>query len=285
MRQQTSWGRRLRWGLGVMSAVLVGVGAPVAGQTAERAPSPAQDEQPDPQSGEPSENFSGYVGYVGAGGAGVGASAAPTDPDDPKAEPLGPVGDELDRRARTSRARSPAAADDSALTAIPLPPAPIPAEVEKVESALAEDGTARVIVMMRTATRLEADLSASQVDAQHAAIAESLDGLQATLKGTGSTKLQELTAVPSAVYEVTQAGLDALLADPSVASVTLDGEVQSQLDFSTGVIDSDLLNAAGVLGNGFDGRQSPSSRSRSSTPASTAGTTPSPAGSSARRAS
>ncbi len=35
--------------------------------------------------------------------------------------------------------------------------------------------------------------------------------------------------------------------------MTLDGEVQSQLDFSTGVIDSDLLNAAGVLGNGFDG--------------------------------
>ncbi len=107
--------------------------------------------------------------------------------------------------------------------------------------------------MMREATRLEGDLSASQIDAQHAAIAESLDGLQATLKGTGSSKLQELQSVPSAVYEVTEAGLDALLANPQVASVVLDGELHSQLDFSTAVIDSDLLNAAGVLGNGFEG--------------------------------
>ncbi len=164
MQHRKSWGRRLRWGLGVMSAVLVGVGAPVAGQTAERAPSPAQDEQPDPQSGEPSEDFAGYVGYVGAGGA--GASAAPTDPDEPKAEPLGPVGTNS-TESQDVPGQVPAAADDSALTASPLPPAPIPAEVEKVESALAEDGTARVIVMMRAATQLEADLSASEIDAQH----------------------------------------------------------------------------------------------------------------------
>ena len=118
MQHRKSWGRRLRWGLGVMSAVLVGVGAPVAGQTAERAPSPAQDEQPDPQSGEPSENFSGYVGYVGAGGAGAGASAAPTDPDDPKAEPLGPVGTNS-TESQDVPGQDPAAADDSALTATP----------------------------------------------------------------------------------------------------------------------------------------------------------------------
>jgi subtilisin family serine protease len=233
----------------VTSAVLVGVGAPVAGQTAERAPSPAQ-EQPDPQSGEASDSFTGYVGYVGADGAGASA-AAPTDPDEPKTEPLGPIGTNSGESQDVPG--QDAAADDSAIAAVPLPTEPLPAEVEKVEAELSAHGTAQVIVTMREATRLEADLSASQIGAQHAAIAESLDGLQATLEGTGSTKVHELQVVPSAVYEVTEDGLDALLADANVASVVLDGVAESQLDFSTGVIDSDLLNTAGVLGNGFEG--------------------------------
>ncbi len=122
-----------------------------------------------------------------------------------------------------------------------------------MRNAIAEQGSARVIVHLRTETRLEADLSASQVDAQRADIADALDALAGTLAGTGSEKLFEFDVVPSAVYEIGEDGLDALLADPTVASVTLDGQVQGQLDSSTGVIDSDLLNTAGVLGDNFDG--------------------------------
>jgi Ca2+-binding RTX toxin-like protein len=234
-----------------MSAVLVGVGAPVAGQTAERAPSPTQ-EQPLPNSpgAEPGEAFEGYVGYVGAGGA--GAATPPTDPDEPKSEPLGPVG-QNSPESQDVPGQAAAEAEDPAFTAVPLPPAPSPDQTAAVEAAVSESGSARVIVLMRTATRLEADLSGAEIDAQHAEIAESLDGLQATLKDTGSRKVHEFQVVPSAVYEVTAAGLDALLADPNVASVSLDGEVQSQLDSSTGVIDSDLLNATGVLGSNFEG--------------------------------
>jgi Ca2+-binding RTX toxin-like protein len=234
----------------VTSAVLVGVGASAAAQTAERAPSPAQ-EQPDPQAGEPSESFSGYEGYVGADGVGS-AGAAPTDPDDPKEGSFGPVG-ENSPDSEDVPGQSRPATEEPEVTVRPLPRRPLPAEVKKVEEALAADGSARVIVTARAATKLEADLSSSQLDAQHDAVAASLEGLEATLAGTGSAKVQELQTVPSAVYELTQDGLDALLADPSVASVVLDAEVHSMLDFSTAVIDSDLLNAAGVLGNGSEG--------------------------------
>jgi Subtilase family/RTX calcium-binding nonapeptide repeat (4 copies) len=251
VRQRMSWGRRLKWGLGVMSAVLVGVGAPVAGQTAQRAASPAHDEQPDPQAGQPDSSFPGYVGYVGANGA-TGSAAAPSKPDGRKAERLGPIG--TNAPTNEDVPGQPAeSAETPAASVIPLPTRPDPTQLAKVESAVSEDGSTRVIVMTSQRTRLEAGLSASQVDAQHEAIAESLDGLQATLKGTGSQKVFEYQVVPSAVYNVTAEGLDALRADPNVVSVVLDGQVHPDLASSTGVIDSDLLNAAGVLGDNFNG--------------------------------
>jgi Ca2+-binding RTX toxin-like protein len=250
VRQRTSWGRRLKWGLGVMSAVLVGVGAPVAAQTAPRAASPAHDEQPDPQAGQPDSSFSGYVGYAGADGA--GSAAAPSKPDGRKAEGLGSVG--TNSPTNKDVPGQPAeSAETPSFDVIPLPSRPDPTQLAQVQSEVGEAGSARVIVMMRTPMRLEADLTSAEVDAQHEAIAESLDGLQATLKGTGSQKLFEYQIVPSAVYEVTPEGLAALRADPDVVSVVLDGQVESELASSTGVIDSDLLNAAGVLGNNFEG--------------------------------
>jgi hypothetical protein len=250
VRQRMSLGRRLRWGLGVTSAVLVGVGAPVAGQTAQRAASPAQDEQPDPQAGQSDKPFSGYVGYVGADGA--GSTAAPSKADGRKAESLGPVGTNATTNEDVPGQPTEAAAEPAA-TVIPIPAAPDPAQTAAVESAIQKSGSARVIVMTSERTRLEAGLSTSQIDAQHDRIAESLDGLQATLRGTGSQKVFEYDVVPSAVYNVTADGLDALLADSDVVSVVLDGQVESNLASSTGVIDSDLLNAAGVLGNNFEG--------------------------------
>jgi Ca2+-binding RTX toxin-like protein len=252
VRQRTSGGRRLKWGLGVMSAVLVGVGAPVAAQTAERAPSPAQDEQPDPQSGQPDESFSGYVGYAGANGA--AAAAAPTDSDDPKPEPFGSVGSNSahaeDVPGQAGSAEAPA---ESGSTPIPLPPEPSPRQTAAVESAITESGSARVIVMMRTPIKVEASLTEAQVADQHADIQDSLAQLDTILAGTSSEVLTKFEVVPSAVVTVDQAGLDALTANPNVAAITLDREFPADLDVSTGIIDSDLLNAAGVHGNNFEG--------------------------------
>jgi subtilisin family serine protease len=96
-----------------------------------------------------------------------------------------------------------------------------------------ESGHARVVVTTAPGT---------DVDAVHAALA-----------GSDSTVLSELTSVPAAVAEVDAAGLEALLADPSVQTVNLDRAGGLALDVSTGIIDSDRLNAAGVLGNGYEG--------------------------------
>ncbi|MGS0687805.1 S8 family serine peptidase [Nakamurella sp. GG22] len=245
---QQNWVRRLMLGTGVVAALSLAVATPVAGQSAAHAPNLAQQAPPtDPQSGDPGEGFSGYVGYLGDGGGG----AATVDETAPKTEPLGPIGSTDGHSPDVPGATGTAEAPER--TAVAIPAAPAPAEVAAVESAVAADGAARVIVLMRAPVQLEAGLSASEVGAQRAAIATSLDGLEDTLAGTGSKKLSELEVVPSAVYQVTDAGLEALLADPDVASVTLDGQVSAELATSTGVIDSDLLNAAGVLGNNFDG--------------------------------
>jgi Ca2+-binding RTX toxin-like protein len=232
-----------------MSAVLVGVGAPVAGQSVERAPSPAQDKPlPDPQAD--TAKASPYVGYTGDGAA--GAATATAEDDGSKTLTLGAVGTNSPE-SEDVPGQPEAGASDSDLVAETAVPERTPADTAALRAAVAEDGSARVIVLMRAPTQLEADLTASEISAQHEVVAESLDGLQATLKRTGSRKVSELDVVPSAVYEVTAKGLDALLADPNVASVVLDGEMQADLATSTGVIDSDLLNAAGVLGTNFDG--------------------------------
>ena len=115
------------------------------------------------------------------------------------------------------------------------------------------DGTARVIVTMAMHIEVEADLSASEVKQQRAAIRDRLATLDQTLGGTDSEVLTPYTVVPGAVAEVDEAGMEALLADRRVAAVTLDRMAPLALDVSTGIIDSDLLNTAGVLGNNFEG--------------------------------
>ncbi len=122
-----------------------------------------------------------------------------------------------------------------------------------LRAAVADDGTARVIVTMAMSLEVEAELSQSEVKQQRADIRNRLATLDQTLSGTGSEVITEYTVVAGAVAEVDEKGLDALLADRRVAAVTLDREAPLALDVSTGVIDSDLLNTAGVLGNNFEG--------------------------------
>lgn len=223
----------------LLSAAVV-ISAPGATAGSPSASPAAAASAADPQDGTAGPEFRGYNGYGDAAVAEADGKK-PHDPTlgKPDGLPKPDVGDKL-----VPVTQNPAA--------LALPTAPDAAQVAAVRKALAADGSARVIVMTDASQRLEAKLSKAQVRAQRSAIADSLDGLQATLAGTGSAKRSELTSVPSAVYDVTPAGLNKLLADSSVVSVVLDRSAQGTLASSTGVIDSDLLNAAGVLGNGFD---------------------------------
>ena len=132
-----------------------------------------------------------------------------------------------------------------------------PADVQAIRRALARDGSARVNVTTDVSTALEARLSDVGVAAQRDRIDASLDALRGTLAGTGARQVSRLSVAPTATYVVDGDGLDALLADDSVTGVALDGTAQLTLDVSTGVIDSDLLNAAGVHGDNFEGSPGP----------------------------
>ncbi|WP_161962496.1 S8 family serine peptidase [Nocardioides speluncae] len=231
-----------------MTALLLGAAAVISAPVAT-AGSPASSSATtaaaasDPQGGPARAEFDGYNGYSASGDVAKESNKTkPLDPTlgKPDGLPKPDVGDKL----------VPTIQDPAALA---LPTAPDATQVAAVRKALAADGSARVIVMTDATQRLEAKLSKAQVRAQRSAIADSLDGLQATLAGTGSVKHSELASVPSAVYDVSSAGLNKLLADSNVVSVVLDRQAESTLASSTAVIDSDLLNATGVLGNGFSG--------------------------------
>ena len=100
---------------------------------------------------------------------------------------------------------------------------------------------------------VEADLSSEGGQAAAGRDPRPVGHPRQTLGGTDSEVLTPYTVVPGAVAEVDEAGMEALLADRRVAAVTLDRMAPLALDVSTGVIDSDLLNTAGVLGNNFEG--------------------------------
>ncbi len=201
------------------------------------------------------EEFGGYVGYTGS-----------PDGVDPADMSTGGAGSEKLKK------KNPTLADAAEVRGVDVPgqkarqpevsapeftppTAPDAASVDAVREALADSDRVGVIVMTDARQRSEAGLAAEQVRAQRAAIADSLDELDEALAGTGSRVVSTLESVPSAAYSITEDGLDALLDNPDVVSIVLDGEASSMLDSSTGVIDSDLLNAAGVRGNGFEGGQ------------------------------
>ncbi len=177
-------------------------------------------------------------------------STIPVKRDRGKQEQLGPVG----RRTSTTPDVPGQPYTDPADQPGRLEPAAgsgsSPAELR---AALRADDRIRVIVSMALDIEVEADLARGEVREQRAAIADRLERLDATLAGTSSRVLTRFDVVPSAVAMVDRAGLDALLADTRVRAVTLDLEAPLALDVSTGVIDSDLLNTAGVLGNNFEG--------------------------------
>ena len=169
---------------------------------------------------------------------------------DRKAEGLGPVGE---RTSDTPDVPGEPVEDEPASSGLEESPAPVGDSAARLRAAVQNHGSARVIVTMKQDVAVEADLTSRQVRQQRAAIAARLDSLDRILAGTASRVVTEFTVVPAAVAVVDAEGLESLLADPTVAALTLDREAPMALDVSTGVIDSDLLNTAGVLGNNFEG--------------------------------
>ncbi len=262
MRTNTRRGLRHASGTGVMAALLIGMGgvlsAPPA-MTAVTAAAPQQSSTFDPQAGTPQPEFGGYVGYHGADGVdgADGASGGATVQRD-RAKPADPT------LGKPGGAHSPDVPGGSAApTNVPestlapytrlTTPRTGTGDVAEIRAAIAADGEARINVTTDVPTALQSRLSKAEVSAQHRSIDSSLDSLHSALAGTGSTLVSRLDVYPSATYVVDGAGLDALLTDDSVAALSLDGYAQLQLDTSTGVIDSDLLNAAGVRGSNFEG--------------------------------
>jgi subtilisin family serine protease len=117
------------------------------------------------------------------------------------------------------------------------PPPPPPAPSDELTGALAESdtGTVRVTVTLEAATT------------------EPAEAVEDVLEGTESEVVSELPSAGAAVAEVDADGVDALLADPAVAAVTVDREYGLLLDSSTSVIASNRLNRAGVHGDNWQG--------------------------------
>ena len=267
MHDRWSRNRRLRLGTVALAAVLLVIGAaPAAVQAAA-----AGADRPSPnETMAEVDTFGGHVGYVGDGVTTVSVGAEVE-----KAEGTAPVaanpGDAEDVPGATVEAEPDAPAD--------LPSSPT-ADTEvgvDVRNAIVEQGSARGAPAHPDPARSRPLGVAGRRPAwPHR---RRVDGLQAPSRAPARRSCSSSTSSVGGVRDRPD-GLDALLADPT-SSRWRSTARSGQLDSSTGVIDSDLLNTAGVLGNNFEGSTTGGrTRWRSSTPASTTSTTPSPAGSS-----
>ena len=224
--------------IGLVVAVLVAM-VPLAAPVAANQ---------DPQS-IPVDHFAGYHGLVTEAGG-----AAAVDESAGKSEALGDVGvnsgtlEDVPGEGGLEEA-----APDGAVLQFGLPKTGVGGDVASIEAAVAEGGVQRAVVTLRTPIRAEAALDAVDTAEQRATIAKELKKLDVVFAGTGSSVLTPFTATPAAIVELDSAGLAGLLSSPLVGAITPDGEGELALDVSTGVIDSDLLNAAGVLGDNYNG--------------------------------
>ncbi|MGI9600634.1 MAG: S8 family serine peptidase [Acidimicrobiales bacterium] len=186
--------------------------------------------------------------------------------DDPesKTEELGEVGTNSPDAEDVPGAPAPPGTDDGATLIAPGDMAGDSADALRAavaaaaagdpgEAAATPEGTLRVVVSMNLAVQLLADLSDAEAASQQEAIDASMATLAGLLAGTDSTVVRAYEVIPSAVATVDSAGLEALLASSDVAAIQVDQAFEPALDVSTGVIDSDLLNQAGVLGNNYEG--------------------------------
>jgi Ca2+-binding RTX toxin-like protein len=132
---------------------------------------------------------------------------------------------------------------------IVTPAGPSASEIVRIRTAIAASGKARVNVTTTVPRGLTARNAAT--DATASKVKGALDGLRDRVRSSGARELGRITVYPWATYSVTAAGLNALLADANVTSVTLDAPVKLALDSSTNIVKSTQLNAAGTRGNGY----------------------------------
>jgi Ca2+-binding RTX toxin-like protein len=239
---------------GVVAGMVIAMGgqsfaAGTAAATASAASSSAAGPDrvdPNHTSGDPAE-FAGYSGLVDPG------SATATSDDSTVDKPGGwtPKG--------TNGTDNPDVAGQPAANKVPdkvvrqaLPSKPNKASVAEIRAALKSDSKAQVTVLMK-GTDLSAGMSSQRVAAERADVSAAQADLAQTLAGTGATKVSAAALQPAATYRITSAGLDALLADPSVADITLDGQAGAELASSTAVIQSTQLNQAGTRGDNYSG--------------------------------
>ena len=245
MHDRWSRNRRLRLGTVALAAVLLVIGAaPAAVQAAA-----AGADRPSPnETMAEVDTFGGHVGYVGDGvtTASVGAEVE-------KAEGMGPVGGQSRRRRGRARGDRGGRAGCTGRSAV------VPDGRHR--------GRRRCAQRHRRAGQRPCDRAPAHPDPARSrplGVAGRRPACRhrrrrstpspAPWRAPGRRSVFEFEVVPSAVYEIdARTGSTPCSPIPTVASVTLDGQVQGQLDSSTGVIDSDLLNTAGVLGDNFDG--------------------------------
>ena len=256
MRNRTRSTRPLLWGSVLAAALLSGTGAAtVTAQPTEQAPTQAPAEAPAPDDDTQSTpvdarpEFRGVV--EGTGGPATTVDEAATDKPAQQAPLPTKSGHDSDVPGESSTLPS----DTSGAKTQLVSPADAAGDsAASLRAEMAKSPTMRVIVTMNQRTKFETDLSKSQVSEQRSAIRSTLDQLDGLLGDTSSSKvLTRFSVTPAAVVETDADGLEAMLASPSVASIVVDEEIELTLDSSTGVIDSDLLNAAGVLGNNYEG--------------------------------
>ena len=227
-------------GAALVALILPATGSATLGGAGAAAPSGITASDTDPQGGPTDDNE-----YVGR------ADRTDDKPGDRKAGGFGPVGERTSTMPDVPGASVVADTLDPARST--ATPKPVGDSAARLRAVAKRDGTVRVIAMMGMRVGLEAKLTRQQVRDQRAAIADRLRTLDRTLAGTKSRILTRFTVVPSAVVVADRRGLEALLTDRRVAALTQDRLAPLALDVSTGVIDSDLLNTAGMLGNNFEG--------------------------------
>ena len=268
---------------GLVTALIVATAGPstaaptsTAGSPAAAATTPPAASDVNHQKGDATE-FAGYSGVP----AGAGAAAAADDAGVSKPGSWTPKG--------TNGADNPDVAGQQAANKVPdkivnvaLPTKPTKASVVAVREALQNNARAQVTVLMKGT---DLTVGASGAGAERVDVQAAQADLARTLAGTGASKISTASLQPAATYRITGAGLDALLADPTVADVTLDGAASAELASSTAVIQSTHSTPPACSATTSTAAPRAPTRLRSSTPALTTNTTRSPAGSSRRPAS
>jgi Ca2+-binding RTX toxin-like protein len=134
---------------------------------------------------------------------------------------------------------------------IVTPAGPSAFDTVRIRRAIAANGTARVNVTTSLPRGLTSRNATSE--AMASAVSQALNGLRERVRAAGAREVGRIAVYPWATYSVSAAGLKALLADPSVTSVTLNGPVKLALADSTHIIRSTQLNVAGTRGQGWTG--------------------------------